>query len=230
MRDTPDAVMLFAAGFGARMKHLTKDTPKPMLRVAGRPLIDHALEISEAVRPRVTVANLHYLPEMLVDHLEPKGVKTLVEQPDILDTGGGLRNALPLLGDGPVFALNTDAVWRGPNPMQMLKSAWRPDQMDALLMCIPMARVHGRTAGGDFNMDADGRLHRKGDYVYGGAQIIKTGLLETFSEAAFSLNLLWNKMDQAGRLFGTEYPGHWCDVGHPEGIQIAETLLERQDV
>lgn len=222
--------MLFAAGLGTRMKHLTQDRPKPMIPVAGRPLIDHALDLTQALAPRRIVANLHYLPEMLEAHLIPKGVSTVIETPDILDTGGGLRNALPLLGQGPVFTLNTDAVWRGPNPLLQLRQLWNPETMDALLICVPMTQVHGRQGGGDFDMDADGHLTRGGGYVYGGAQIIKTDLLETISEPVFSLNVLWNRMAEAGRLFGAAYRGHWCDVGHPEGIKIAEALLDAADV
>lgn len=230
MQDMPDAVMLFAAGFGTRMKALTRDRPKPMIEVAGRPLISHALELAQEVEPRRIVANLHYKPEPLKALLEPEGVALSLEAPEILDTGGGLRQALPLLGEGPVFTLNPDVIWKGPNPLTLARAAWDPARMDALLVCVPMARTRGRIGAGDFGTDAAGRLHRGGDLVYGGAQIIKTDMLPDVSEPVFSLNLLWNRMDADGRLFGLEYPGHWCDVGHPEGIRTAEELLEDDDV
>ena len=121
-------VLLFAAGFGTRMKHLTKDRPKPMVTVAGRPLIDHALALAQDISPPTVVANLHYKPETLKAHLIPLGVKTILEEPDILETGGGLRNALPLLGAGPVITMNTDAIWRGPNPLWLLLDAWDPER------------------------------------------------------------------------------------------------------
>ncbi len=221
----PHSVMLFAAGFGTRMKALTRTCPKPMIPVAGRPLIDHTLELAQAIQPQTVVANLHYLPQMLEAHLAPKSVQLSHETPEVLDTGGGLRHALPLLGSAPVYTANTDVIWKGINPFQLARDSWDPTRMDALLICIPIARCHGRTGAGDFSRAADGRLSRGGDLVYGGVQILKTDGLHQISDQAFSLNLLWNQMAGAQRLFAVEYPGHWCDVGHPEGIAIAEDLI-----
>ncbi len=219
------AVMLFAAGFGTRMKHLTADRPKPMVQVAGRPLIDHSLALAQAVAPPVIVANLHYKPDMLRDHLAPCGVQTVLEAPDILDTGGGLRNALPLLGAGPVITMNTDAVWHGPNPLDLLIKAWDPARMDALLMAVDPARAQEHAGAGDFEMEEGGRLSRGAGFIYGGVQILKTDLLAEVAEEAFSLNVIWNMMLARGRLHGLSYPGHWCDVGHPGGIAAAERLM-----
>ena len=225
MSVNPDAVMLFAAGFGTRMGVLTKDRPKPLIPVAGRPLIDHALDLAQGIHPARIVANLHYLPDQVTAHLEPKGVTLSLEEPDILETGGGLRAALPLLDCDPVFTLNTDAVWAGPNPLKLLKQAWNADRMDALLMCVPVAQAVGHAGAGDFTADAEGRITRGPGLIYGGAQIIRTGELHDFQEQAFSLNLLWDRMQKRGRLFALTYPGRWCDVGRPEGIALAEDLL-----
>ncbi|MCR8549593.1 nucleotidyltransferase family protein [Salipiger sp. P9] len=222
----PDALMLFAAGFGTRMGALTADRPKPLIEVAGKPLIDHALELTDGFGPLRRVANAHYRADQIETHLADRGIAVSREEPQILDTGGGLRAALPLLGADPVFTLNTDAVWSGPNPLRLLAEAWDPDRMDALLLCVPLARAVGRKGGGDFSMENDGRLLRRGDLVYTGAQILKTGALEIVPRPVFSLNLIWNGMDAAGRLFGLSYPGHWCDVGHPEGITLAEEMLD----
>lgn len=230
MRVDPLALMLFAAGFGTRMQHLTAHRPKPLIKVAGRALIDHALDLAVDVQAAPIVANLHYLPELLEGHLAGTDVKTVREDPDILETGGGLRNALHDLGTAPVATMNTDAVWAGPNPLRLLMDAWTPDVMDALLICVPLSRAHGRTGTGDFVIDADGRLHRGRDTVYGGVQIMKTDLLKTVSDRAFSLNVVWNMMAEHGRLFGLSYPGHWCDVGHPAGIAEAEAMLEQHHV
>lgn len=230
MSATPDAVMLFAAGFGTRMGALTRDMPKPMIPVAGQPLISHTLDLAKAMRPARIAANLHYKPEPLRRLLETENVAISLEQPDILDTGGGLRHALPLLGTGPVFTMNTDAIWKGPNPLQLAQDAWDGDRMDALLVCVPLERAVGRLGGGDFNADNDGRISRGGNLVYGGVQIVKTQALHQIPQAAFSLNVLWSQMAAADRLFGVEYPGRWCDVGHPEGITLAEELIAEDDV
>ncbi|MCA0929659.1 nucleotidyltransferase family protein [Ruegeria profundi] len=225
MTRNPEALMLFAAGFGTRMGVLTKDRPKPLIEVAGRPLIDYALDLTGDLQPRRVVANLHYLPDQLEAHLAPKGVLISREEPDILETGGGLRAALPLLGSGPVYTVNTDAIWSGPNPLTLLREAWNPDRMDALLMCVPIERTLGHAGKGDFTADAEGRITRGPGLVFGGAQIMKTETLMAVSERAFSLNVLWDQMHAQGRLFATTYPGRWCDVGHPEGIALAEGLI-----
>ena len=230
MRNSPDAVMLFAAGFGTRMGALTATQPKPMIKVAGRPLIDHALDLVRPLRPARVVANLHYKPDLLAAHLSTNDVALSIESPQILETGGGLRAALPLLGDEPVFTLNTDAVWIGTNPLDLLAKAWQPDQMDALMMCVPQDRAMGHSGKGDFVIDTEGRATRGPGVIYCGAQIIKTDGLVAIDETVFSLNLLWDQMLAQNRLFCLTYPGIWCDVGKPESIALAEALLESHDV
>ena len=222
--------MLFAAGFGTRMGDLTRDRPKPLVEVAGKPLIDHARALGRGAGCAPVVANLHYRAEMLETHLSGSEVRTIVEAPRILETGGGLRNALPVLGADPVFTLNTDAIWQGPNPLTLLAEAWDPDRMDALLMTVPPARAIGHGGGGDFDLAADGTLRRGTQAIFGGAQILKTERLAAMPQRAFSLNLVWDAMLAEERLFGLVYPGAWCDVGRPEGIALAEDLLERGDV
>lgn len=218
-------VMIFAAGFGTRMGALTQDQPKPMIPVAGRPLIDHMLDLVLALDPPRVVANTHYLPEPLERHLRPKGVEVSRETPDILDTGGGLKAALPLLGSDTTFTANSDMIWSGPNPLSLLADAWDPERMDALLIGVPVARAIGRKGDGDFTIADDGRLTRGGPIVYGGVQILKTDRVAACPDAVFSLNRIWDDAGRDGRLYGLTYPGHWCDVGHPEGITLAEDLL-----
>ncbi len=220
--------MLFAAGFGTRMGQLTATRPKPLIPVAGRPLIDHALGLAdEAGIPRC-VANLHYLGAQLAAHLAGRNVALSWERDRILETGGGLRAALPLLGAGPVMTLNTDAVWTGQNPLTQLQAAWEDDRMDALLLLLPAAKASGHSGTGDFLLAPDGRITRaKGaaGAVYLGAQILRTDRLSAISEPVFSLNLLWDAMIAQGRAFGVIHQGGWCDVGHPEGITTAEAML-----
>lgn len=215
--------MLFAAGFGTRMGEMTADRPKPLIPVAGTALLDHALRLTNGVPIRVV--NAHYKADQISDHLAQTDVIVSLEMPDILDTGGGLRFALPHLGTDPVYTLNTDAIWSGPNPLDLLRHSWKPDHMDALLLCVPLARAVGRKGRGDFSQDKDGHLQRTGDLVYTGAQILKTDGLHDVPDTAFSLNVVWNQMAEQKRLFGLIYPGSWCDVGHPDGITLAENML-----
>lgn len=221
--------MIFAAGFGTRMGALTRDRPKPMIEVAGKPLIDHALdEVTQFGAGRVVV-NLHYRPEPLRAHLAGRGVVFSEEHPEVLETGGGLKAALPLLGPGPVFTMNSDAVWIGPNPLQVLADLWRPE-MEALLLGIPPEQATGHHGTGDFTPGEDGRAKRGPGLVYSGLQIIRTDALAEIAERAFSLNLLWNAMLARESLYMATYPGRWCDVGHPEGIALAEAALEARHV
>lgn len=222
--------MMFAAGFGTRMGALTAEQPKPLIKVAGKPLIDHALDLARDFGAVRTVVNLHYKPDQLERHLAGRDILLSYEQPDILETGGGLRHALPLMGDGPVFTMNTDAVWRGPNPLTLLAEAWNPAQMDALLLCIPPDHASGHAGKGDFLINAQGRATRGPGLIYSGVQIIKPDGVLNIPQPSFSLNLLWNKMLQADRLFALPYPGKWCDVGRPDGIRLAEAMLDQPDV
>jgi MurNAc alpha-1-phosphate uridylyltransferase len=222
--------MLFAAGFGTRMGALTAARPKPLIEVAGKPLLDHALDLVTAHGPSRIVVNTHYLSDQIASHLAGRDIAISDEKPDILETGGGLRKARPLLGDGPVFTMNTDAVWSGPNPLAQLAAAWNPDQMDALLLCIPPEHAVGHAGTGDFVTDATGRASRGPGAVYTGLQILKTEGLAKIPDRAFSLNILWNQMLDTGRLHAALYPGQWCDVGTPDGIALAESMLRTADV
>ena len=198
--------------------------------MAGRPLLDHALALVEDAGLPRAVVNTHYLGEQIAAHLDGRGVRISHEAPDILETGGGLRRALPLLGQGPVYTMNTDAVWQGPNPLRLLAQAWNPGRMDALLVTIPAQNALGHSGAGDFLHDVDGRLRRGPGEVYGGVQIIRTDRLHEIADRAFSLNILWDRMLTDGRLYGLSYPGRWCDVGRPEGIALAEAMIRDDDV
>lgn len=225
----PDAVMMFAAGFGTRMKALTQDRPKPLIRVAGRTLIDHAMDLVRDHGTRRIVVNAHYKADQIVDHFAGSEVRVLVETPRILDTGGGLKAALPALGANPVFTMNTDAVWRGPNPLTLLDHAWR-DDMSALLLCIPKTCAIGHSGAGDIDIGAEGRAHWGTEAIYSGIQIIRTDFVSDMAETVFSLKAVWDQLEKAGRLSAVVYPGLWCDVGHPEGIALAEAMLEHGNV
>ncbi|MBE0413882.1 nucleotidyltransferase family protein [Yoonia sp.] len=215
-------ILLFAAGRGTRMAPLTDDRPKPLIKVAGRALIDHALDLTEGQGLRVV--NAHYKADMLRRHLAGRDIAISDETDLLRETGGGLRHALPLLPGNPVITMNTDAVWRGPNPVAQLRSAWR-DEIEALLLLVPPAQVVGHTGKGDFAMDAKGRLTRAPAHVFSGVQMIRTDTLATIEKEVFSMNLVWDQMAARGGLFGVIYPGQWCDVGQPDSIPLAEAML-----
>jgi len=199
MRQHTPPLMLFAAGFGTRMGALTANQPKPLIRVGGMPLIDRALAMVDAAGITKTVVNLHYRGDQLAAHLQGRNVALSWERDEILETGGGMKAALPLLGDGPVLALNPDAVWTGENPLTRLMAEWDGDRMDCLVTLLPAA--------------------------YLGAQMVNPDLLADIPDRAFSLNRLWDMAIARGRAFGLIHRGGWCDVGTPEGIGQAEALL-----
>ncbi|WP_378947722.1 nucleotidyltransferase family protein [Paracoccus sp. R86501] len=219
-------LMIFAAGLGTRMRPLTDNCPKPLVKVGDRSLLDRALDLGRDAGCAPVVVNTHYLGDQIAAHLAGQDVAISPEPDTILDTGGGLRQALPLLGDGPVTTLNPDVVWTGPNPLTALQAAWEGDRMDALLALIPIAQATARKGAGDFGMGPDARLHRKGDYVYAGAQIIRTDLLADIPDTVFSLNVLWDILIARGRVFGMVHTGGWCDVGYPAAIPMAQALLD----
>ena len=222
----PTAVMIFAAGFGTRMRPLTNDRPKPMVSVGGRPMIDYALMHARTAGARKIVSNVHYLHDVIEPYLVARNITVIRELPDILDTGGGLRNAIPALGPEPVWTLNPDAIWQGPNPLTFAADHWDPKTMDAMLVCVPPSHALGTKSSGDFTVAPSGQVSRGSGAIYAGAQIVKTERLSEIPEDVFSLNMLWDRMIAAKRCYACLYPGSWCDVGHPDGIPLAETLLK----
>lgn len=221
----PIPVMIFAAGLGTRMGDLVKDRPKPLVRVGDQTLLDHAMSLTQHPNVGRKVVNIHYKADMIVDHLAGQDIQFSDETDMLLETGGGLQKALPILNSSTVATLNTDAIWTGSNPFEILTSAWDSDKMDALLLLAPLEQVHGHAGAGDFLIDDAGRLTRGAGLVYTGAQIIKTDGLDAMPAGAFSLNLFWNAIAERQRIFGVRYDGGWCDVGKPDSIPIAEKLL-----
>jgi N-acetyl-alpha-D-muramate 1-phosphate uridylyltransferase len=218
--------MLFAAGFGTRMGALTEGCPKPLLRIAGRALIDHALDLALGADVSRIVVNVHYRGDQIERHLADRtGIAFSRETDTLLETGGGLKQARTLLGSDPVFTLNSDAVWSGGNPLMLLRSAWDPTLMDALLLLVPRDRATGHTGAGDFIRAGDGRLTRGPGLVYSGTQIITTAAVDDIPDRVFSLNRVWDIMAARGRLSGAIYSGSWCDVGRPASITLAERLI-----
>ncbi|MEO1330212.1 MAG: nucleotidyltransferase family protein [Pseudomonadota bacterium] len=230
-----DTGMVLAAGLGSRMRPLTEHKPKPLLEVAGRSLFDRSLDRLGEVGVSRVVANLHYLPEQIREHwaAHPHSGMALAfsdESARLLDTGGGVRAALPLLDRPAFYTINGDNVWTAPEALGPLAGAWDPARMDALLLLVPIERTHGYTRAGDFSVDAAGRLVRRGaaaraPLVYTGAQVLSAGAFADAPEAPFSLNLVWDRLIASGRAFGCVCAGDWVDVGTPEGLQLATDLV-----
>lgn len=228
--------MLMAAGLGTRMRPLTDTRPKPLVDIAGRPMIDHVIAALAKAGVEHAVVNVHYLPEQIVDHLgdESQGVRVSIsdESDLLLETGGGLVKAAPLLSTDSFYCVNSDNIWteEGVPALTRLADAWDSEAMDALLLLIPHARAHNHRGRGDFNLAEDGRLTRRGGadsapFIFTGVQILHRRLLEGAPEGPFSTNLLWDRALAAGRLFGLEHAGHWFDVGTPEAIAPTEAFL-----
>lgn len=228
---TLTAAMVLAAGFGTRMGALTRDRPKPLIEVAGKALIDHALDAALAAGVAKAVVNLHYRGEQIADHLAGRAAPEIAFSPEeeILETGGGVKRALPLIGAAPFFCLNADAIWTGEAPLPTLASVW-DGAAGALLHLVRREDALGHKGAGDFFQDPDGRLARRGDaaeapYVFTGAQILDPTAFDGTPDGAFSTNLVWDRLIEAGRLFGVVHQGAWIDVGAPDGIALAEKAL-----
>ena len=205
------------------MAPLTDTRPKPLVQVAGRALLDHALQYCDGLQ---TVVNAHYFADQIAAHIAGLDIALSDETGLLLETGGGLKNALPLLSGNPVLTMNTDAVWHGDNPVQTLINAPTPATAEAQLLLVPRASAVGHTGSGDFDLDAEGRLTRGTGYVYTGLQIIRTDGLAQITQTAFSMWALWGDMLERGAMFGAVYDGGWCDVGRPQSIALAEEMLE----
>ena len=242
LRPHPDAVvpevaMVMAAGLGKRMRPLTATRPKPLIEVAGKPLIDHALERLRAAGVRKAIVNVHYLADAVEAHLanRPPGLETAFsdEREMLLETGGGLVKALPLIDTDPFLVVNSDNLWiDGPvDALQLLAADWDEERMDALLLLVPLARAHCHAGRGDFHMSATGALSRRrprgvAPFVFTGIQMVSKRLFEgEVPEGPFSTNLLWDRAIAAGRCFGAVHQGLWFDIGRPESIRKAEEIL-----
>lgn len=231
----PSSAMVLAAGLGTRMRPLTNEQPKPLIKVAGKALIDYTLDRFAAFGIDNVVVNVHYLADMLEDHLAMRTAPAITisdERETLLETGGGITKALPLLGKDPIFCTNTDAILFD-EPIDeacaTLARAWDPDHMDALLLLTPHTAASGYDGAGDFHLEGDGRIAwRRGNaapFIYTGLQIISPALFEGLSVEPFSLKTVWEKADGEGRLHGVVHRGAWMHVGDPEGLKTAEERL-----
>lgn len=232
----PKVAMVMAAGLGKRMRPLTATRPKPLVELAGKPLIDHVLDRLRAAGVPKVVVNVHYLADALEAHLKAKATDFDVVVSDerdlLLETGGGMVRAEPLIDADPFLVVNSDNFWvDGPSDsLKLLASHWREGKMDALLLLVPQARAGNHRGQGDFHMDATGRLTRRktgkvAPFVYTGIQIVSKRLLRDAPDGPFSTNILWDRAIEEDRCFGVVHQGLWFDVGTPAAIGATEHAL-----
>ena len=227
--------MILAAGLGLRMRPLTETTPKPLIELAGQPLIAYALDRLRAAGVDKVVVNVHWLPEQVEAWAGKQGGPPIVisdERNLLLDTGGGIARALPLLGNDPFFVLNSDSLWiEGAKPaLSRMREAWHAADMDGLLLLSATAQTVGYAGQGDFRMDGNGRLARRpggevAPFVFAGCHLAHPRLFAGAPAGPFSMNLLWDRALAAGRLHGIRHDGTWLHVGTPEAIGPAERAL-----
>jgi len=227
--------MVLAAGLGERMRPLTNNTPKPLLKVAGRSLLDHALDRMEAVEVSQAAVNTFYLADMIEDHLDkrPSPKIAISREEERLETGGGIQQALPLLGDGPFYAVNGDAFWlNGPtDALNRMAEIWDDQTMDALLLLHSTVDAYGYNGQGDFVAEPDGRLTRRPElevspYLFTGIQILHSRLFEDAPDGVFSLNVLYDQAIENDRLYGVVHDGEWFHIGTPEGLAEAQNYMK----
>ncbi|KQT88693.1 nucleotidyltransferase family protein [Methylobacterium sp. Leaf466] len=228
---------VLAAGLGTRMRPVTDTLPKSLVPVAGRALIDHALDRAAEGGITDAVVNVHYLADLVEAHLArraaPPAVTVSDEREALLETGGGIKKALPLVGADPFVVFNSDSFWlEGPRSnLARQIAAWRPQDMDILLLVASAATSLGYDGNGDFVMDAEGRLQRRGErqvapFIYAGVAILKPELFADTPDGPFSLNLLFDRAAERERLFGLRLDGQWLHVGTPQAIVAAEARVK----
>ena len=230
--------MVLAAGLGHRMRPLTLQTPKPLINVAGKSIIDYGFEALRAAKVETAVVNVHYLHEQVEAWASrqkpPPRILISDERAELLDTGGGVAKALPILGDAPFFVLNSDSFWveSGEPALSRMRQAWNDAIMDCLLLACPLDRCIGFDGKGDFTIDAKGVLVRRRDgddrpVVYIGCYLVHPRIFAQAKGGAFSMNSLWNNAIEERRLYGIVHEGLWLHVGTPEAIPLAEAALKR---
>ena len=232
MPTRPTKAMVLAAGFGTRMRPLTDRMPKPLVPVAGRPLLDHVLDKLAEAGVADAVVNVHYLPDQIIDHTATRAKPRITisdERDAVLGTGGGVVKALPHLGDAPFFHLNADTLWiDGAQPnLTRLADAFDPARMDILLLMAPTADSIGYSGSGDYAMLPDGALRRRKErevvpFVYAGVAILSPAIFAGSPSGEFALTKLFDRASEQGRLFGLRLDGLWMHVGTPDAVQAAE--------
>ncbi len=237
MKQLPDYAMVLAAGLGKRMRPITDNIPKPLVTVWNKTLLDHALDALAAADVGRSVVNVHYLADQIEQHLKSRKMPDITisdERAELLDSGGGIKNAMGLLGSEPFYLLNADSFWiegRTPN-LQSLAKIWDGERMDILLLVTAHNRAVGFDGKGDFFMDPAGGLVRRGKeqiapFIYAGAAILSPRIFANTPDGPFSINMLFDQAIEQDRLFGAQLDGLWLHVGTPDAIANAEQAIAR---
>lgn len=231
--------LVLAAGYGMRMRPLTETCPKPLLPLAGKPLLDHVLDRLAAAGVIHAIVNVHYLPEQIESHLRARispEISISDEREQILDTGGAVSKVLSLLGDEAFFVHNSDSVWieEHGSTLERMVRTWNVETMDSLLLLAPAAESLGYSGRGDFHLDRDGAVRRRksdetADYVFAGVSINHPRLFEGARIEPFSINRVWDRALENGRLAAIDHKGRWMHVGTPEALAEAEKLLHERN-
>ncbi|MEP1207156.1 MAG: nucleotidyltransferase family protein [Rhizobiaceae bacterium] len=229
--------MVLAAGLGTRMRPITDNLPKPLVSVAGQTLLDRALDALAKGGIQQALVNVHYLADQIEKHLHGRtmpAVSVSDERRELLDSGGGVKKAIAGMTDSPMVILNGDSFWvdGGGSTIRQMKSVWNPDEMDMLLLVATLDQATGYDGAGDFFLDNENRLKRRGDasqapYIYAGAIITGTSNINSVPDSKFSLNRLFDAAIQRNRLYGCLLDGLWLHVGTPASIDEAEQAIER---
>lgn len=231
----PKNAMVLAAGFGKRLRPITEKLPKPLVQVHGRTLIDRTIDRLEDAGVTKVVVNVHHLGEQISRHMLDRESPEIVisREKEILDTGGGIANALPLLGDEPFFASNADTLWLNgsQDALKRMTLEWDSDKMDGLLLLHSTVEAYGYSGRGDFCADPMGLLTRRPEsevspFLYTGVQILHPRMFDGIDDDIFSMNLLYNRAMENQRLYGIIHDGEWFHVGTPEGLADAESYME----
>ena len=232
----PEAGMVLAAGLGKRMRPLTATRPKPLIEVAGRTLLDRALDHLVTAGVRRAVVNTHYFADQIDAHLKGRAgnldIRLSDERGKLLETGGGVTKALPLLNCDPFYVVNSDNLWidGSSDTLKQLAQRWDPTQMDALLLLVPLARATGYEGRGDFHMDSAGHIrkraeHRVAPYVFSGVSLMARAPFTAQPVEPFSMWRIWEPLLTKRRLYGVVHQGLWFHVGTPAAVTETETLL-----
>ncbi len=236
--------MILAAGLGVRMRPLTNTCPKPLIKVAGKSMLARTFDHLSRIQVSHIVVNTHYLAPLIQAEIRKIHPSALISHEELLlETGGGIKKALPLLGTDPFLTLNGDSIWIGGNSLEALQGTWDPLTMDALLLLTPRSKAHGYEGRGNFFMDGKGRLSRvpsikgsshedrvdddKTSYVYIGVQLVTPNLFNDSPDGPFSMNLLWDKALSQNRLYGYVHQGEWFHISTPEDLQTYEPMIRR---